>query len=178
MPVQPQIRFLERIHYQQGAEPTFVPHYDSKSGDLRAWMWYVLSSRSRSSYSCSQVAQRPTTQTEARVHPMEMPEYRSTHELNNPCCLCASEEYEDDYTESAIYIPSFGPYSGKYVAGCASSSCGYLSTLSTLQRWGTFRLLTPFTVVDMERMYSMENLLRLEYPMRGTLVFLILEPKC
>jgi hypothetical protein len=42
MPVQPQIRLLERIHYQQAAEPIFIPHYDSESGDLRAWLWYAL----------------------------------------------------------------------------------------------------------------------------------------
>jgi hypothetical protein len=40
MPVQPPSRLLDRILLQQSElAPTFVPHYDRVSGDLRAWFW-------------------------------------------------------------------------------------------------------------------------------------------
>jgi len=40
MPVQPQIRFLERTSPSARNRADLCPHYDSKSGDLRAWLWY------------------------------------------------------------------------------------------------------------------------------------------
>ena len=142
MPVQPQNRFLKCIHCQQMAEPVFVSHYDSKSGDLRAWPWYF--SQAQMIVFANILAQWPVTQTEAPVHPMNLSEYRSTHQLNNPCCFCTSEEYEDDYTESAIYIPTFGPYSGKFVAGCATNSCGYIGMLPIIVACGTKESCSPF----------------------------------
>jgi hypothetical protein len=42
MAVQSRLRLLERIGEQQSAlVPTFVPHYDLASRDLRAWLWLV-----------------------------------------------------------------------------------------------------------------------------------------
>jgi hypothetical protein len=60
---------------------------------------------------------RPATQGGVRVAPERLADYRIVYIFRNPCCLCACE--------SAIYIPVHGPHSGKYVAGCATRSCGY-----------------------------------------------------
>jgi hypothetical protein len=73
---------------------------------------------------------RPMTKEWQRVHPEDFAGYRSAHKFKFPCCLCAAKP-ENPYIESAIYIPVFGPYASKYVAGCATGTCGYLS-MSTL----------------------------------------------
>jgi hypothetical protein len=42
-PIQPRSRLLERItHQQNNLVPTFVPHYNRMSGDLRVWFWHAL----------------------------------------------------------------------------------------------------------------------------------------
>ncbi|KIM77686.1 hypothetical protein PILCRDRAFT_90993 [Piloderma croceum F 1598] len=94
MPVQPRSRLLERIYYQQhNSAPTFVPHYDRMSGDLVEWRW-------------------PVGGTGQRVTPTGLSEYRMRHRFQFPCCLCPIDEFEIEYTESAIYLPVFGPYAG------------------------------------------------------------------
>jgi hypothetical protein len=71
---------------------------------------------------------RPVGETGQRVTPTSLSDYRMSHRFQFPCCLCPTDQFEIDYIESAIYLPVFGPYAGKYVAGCATNSCGYFST--------------------------------------------------
>jgi len=74
---------------------------------------------------------RPVSQAGLRVTPTDLSEYRRMHSFRAPCCLCACTGDTDAnaYCESAIYIAIRGPYSGEYVAGCASDACSYLSKL-------------------------------------------------
>jgi hypothetical protein len=82
-----------------------------------------------------------------------------------PCCLCACSDNVADYTESAVYVPAYGPHSGKCIAGCASRSCGYFGAFIFLR---SDIIAYPLFVVDMERMYSMDTLLLQRYPERST----------
>jgi hypothetical protein len=70
---------------------------------------------------------RPVTEWGERVTPSDMLSYRISHQFKTPCCLCATHNTTDDtrYTECAIFRSVHGEYAGEYVAGCASSSCGY-----------------------------------------------------
>jgi len=68
---------------------------------------------------------RPVTKDGKRVAPEDLEQYRKAHCFKLPCCLCARNENAGIYTEAAIYIPIWGPSSGKYVAGCARKICGY-----------------------------------------------------
>jgi len=61
------------------------------------------------------------------VLPADLPNFRLTHDFRGPCCLCARQDVEGTYTESAVFIGEDGPNFGKYMAGCASDQCGYLS---------------------------------------------------
>jgi len=83
-----------------------------------------------------------------RVTPTDLLNHRANHDFRAPCCLCAdvSSIHAAGYTESDIYIADNGPYSGEYVAGCASKSCGYL--------------------VCIERMYARRDLLLRRYTLR------------
>jgi hypothetical protein len=75
---------------------------------------------------------RPIMRMGAHVAPGSMGDYWITHNFKYPCCLCTHNEHESDYTEAAIYIPMYGLYADKYVAGCASKNCRYLSMLLLL----------------------------------------------
>jgi hypothetical protein len=66
---------------------------------------------------------RPSTM-EARVPPSDLRNYRLSHCMLGPCCLCPlADQNGPDFVEAAIY-PS-GALSGEYVASCASEKCGY-----------------------------------------------------
>jgi hypothetical protein len=122
-------RYLRQIHHQERlGTGAAILHYDPMSSGLRVWFW-------------------PVAQTGARVTPSDLAEYREAHSFRAPCCLCACSNPGNVYTETAIYISTDGPYSGEFVAGCASDSCGYL--------------------VGIERMYTKRGLLLKKYPPRS-----------
>jgi hypothetical protein len=67
---------------------------------------------------------RPTDDEEfKRVPPNELPDYRNSHMLENPYCLCLL--FGGSSKEVAIFIEIAGAYSGEYVARCAKNECGY-----------------------------------------------------
>jgi hypothetical protein len=76
---------------------------------------------------CVLGARRPVTEDGQRVTPSDLADYRITHQFRAPSCLCGCKTNNASYAETAIYIAKDGPYSGEYVVGCASDSCGYLS---------------------------------------------------
>jgi hypothetical protein len=128
MPAQSQLRYLRRIHRQERLVPAIILQYDPTSRDLHPWFWYVhdwSSQLQNDAEELNYLNQRPVSRTGARVTPTDLVEHRRAHDFKAPCCLCACSSIV--YTESAIYIAVKGQYSGEYVAGCASDSCGYLS---------------------------------------------------
>lgn len=73
---------------------------------------------------------RPVTQSGTRVAPSELSSYRDEHDFRMPSCLCViGAADENSYMECTIYLATSGPYSGEYVAGCASGRCVYLRKL-------------------------------------------------
>ena len=125
MPVPYFRRYLRRIsrHQQQGN----IFHYNSRIRDLCVWYWYVIVHlyHTRMKYSCT--TSRPLNDAEERIVPADLPTFRITHDFRAPSCLCAHHGIEGSYTESALFIAEDGPNLGKYMAGCASRHCGYLS---------------------------------------------------
>lgn len=119
--------YLDDIREQRRLLPYVILHFDPVSRDLQLWFW-------------------PATSEGVRILPSGFDFYRSSHDFRAPCCLCASEAFRNDYTESAIYVPQTGQYQGEYVVGCAYNRCGY--------------------VVAIERMYARRGLLIEKYPFR------------
>jgi hypothetical protein len=72
---------------------------------------------------------RPTDDNRRRVPPSDLLDYRNSHELDNPYCLCLLFVTSGGATpnEVAILIETAGAYSGEYVAKCARNECGYFS---------------------------------------------------
>jgi len=102
---------------------------------------------------------RPVTKEGMRVAPSDLAQYCVSHQFRAPCCLCACIVIGSRYTESAIYLASAGQYSGEFVAGCASGSCGYLSmTASPSDAFGR-ALLMLTSAVGLECMYPRRGLL-------------------
>ncbi|KIM73385.1 hypothetical protein PILCRDRAFT_15292 [Piloderma croceum F 1598] len=104
--------FLKRIHDNQQPCSAVILHYNPISRDLPAWFW-------------------PVTSDGRRVFPSNLLDYRNFYDFRTPCCLCAINGVS--FTESAIYVAVRGPYSGEYVAGCASGVCGYLERLYAMR---------------------------------------------
>lgn len=66
-----------------------------------------------------------------RVHPSDLVDYRTTHQMLGPCCLCPLvSNNQPDFVEAAIYMPSEGDHAGKYIANCARDLCGYQGQLT------------------------------------------------
>ena len=74
---------------------------------------------------------RPITQTGERVPPSDFDGYRVNYDFRAPCCLCANDAVGGRYTESAVFLALDGKYTGEYVAGCASDTCGYIGGCSS-----------------------------------------------
>jgi len=121
-------RYLRRIRRQERLNYALILHYDYESGDLRPWFW-------------------PVAENGQRVTPSDLLNHRLSHQFRVPCCLCAYNTTTAIYTESAIYLAIQGEFSGEYVAGCATDSCGYL--------------------ICLERMYSRRGLQLKKYPARN-----------
>jgi len=127
--VDPRIRFLKRIALQQNWDwgQAAILHYDSVSRDLRTWFW-------------------PASVQENRVTPDAILDYRISHKLRCPSCLCAASDIDTAYTESAIYKSTHGTYSGEYLVACAAGRCGYL--------------------ISLDRMFGKRGLILGQYPVR------------
>ena len=64
-----------------------------------------------------------------------MRQYRSTHRMMGPCCLCPLiYPSGPDFVESAMYFATTGLHAGLYVASCANDRCGYLGKLDPIMR--------------------------------------------
>jgi hypothetical protein len=72
-------------------------------------------------------APRPINNTGERIAPVNIPQFRLVHDFRAPSCLCARQGIDGSYSESAMFVAEDGPDLGKYMAGCASGRCGYLS---------------------------------------------------
>jgi hypothetical protein len=70
---------------------------------------------------------RPLNDAAEQIAPADLLNFCLMHEFRAPCCLCACQGVESNYTELAMFIAEGGPNLGKYMAGCASEHCGYLS---------------------------------------------------
>jgi hypothetical protein len=113
------------------------------------------------------------TETGERVFPSDLLEYRRTHEFRGPCCLCASLDSSDAsvYTEASIFVAIVGPYTGRYVAACATDQCRY---------WGEPFLLPSATrpcnlaelvqTVCIEELYDELGLLVKRFSKRGAIL--------
>jgi hypothetical protein len=110
---------------------------------------------------------RPSTRGE-RVHPSALREYRKTHRFLGPNCLCPLlEEGEPDFVESAIYMPTSGPWAGFYVASCARERCAYLGGYFIIQS-PIKQCLTYITLtVVLESLYPALGLPIRSYTKRG-----------
>jgi hypothetical protein len=77
---------------------------------------------------------------EARVPPSDLCNYRSSHRMLGPCCLCPlADQHGPDFVEAAIYVVPRGMLSGEYVASCASEKCSYFGKSLELPVNETFR---------------------------------------
>ena len=156
-------RYLRRIsrHQQRG----YIFHYDSTVRDLRIWYWYVVVVQP-----CCTVARwyatisRPLSDADERIAPADLPNFRLTHEFRAPCCLCACQDVEGNYTEAAMFIAEDGPNLGKYMAGCASKHCGYLSECLSSSIWWT-TIFIIFCLVCIDNMYTKINLVGRQFPL-------------
>jgi hypothetical protein len=112
---------------------------------------------------------RPVNEGGERVTPSNLLDYRRSHELQGPCCLCASlSPDESAYTEASIFLAKSGPSAGGYVAACATGQCRY---------WGNYKFplmivyisLTgpPTLTVGLEHLYNQRGLLVKRYPLLG-----------
>lgn len=67
-----------------------------------------------------------STLTQGRVKPSDLQDYRQSHRMLGPCCLCPMQDAtQPDFVEAAMYMITVGLLSGEYVASCARNRCGY-----------------------------------------------------
>jgi hypothetical protein len=102
------------------------------------------------------------------VVPSSLQEYRTAHQFIGPCCLCPLFEPEGRaiFTEAAIFIATFGPFAGEYVAKCAKGDCGYLGQFPCNSD-ATSLTLYPYGLVLLERIYPRYEVPVKKYPLRG-----------
>jgi len=69
---------------------------------------------------------RPST-THARIHPSDLNEYCTMHQMFGPCCFCPLVDVNGpDFVESEICMVGPGSsFVGEYVAMCKLQRCGY-----------------------------------------------------
>jgi hypothetical protein len=113
--------YIEEIRNSDNA----VLQYNRENDQLQIWAWWVI-------VICPAVEDSPFTVSRpatgnTRVRPSELRDYRESHRLLGPCCLCPMIDGNGpDYVESAIYEVSLGLFRGEYVASCARERCGYV----------------------------------------------------
>jgi hypothetical protein len=135
---------------------------------LVTWYWSVPKFEDRADD--SHAMDRPTDDNRRRVPPSDLLDYRNSHELDNPYCLCLLfvTSVEATPNEVAILIETVGAYSGEYVAKCAKNECGYFgeSAPPTFQQ-GHSGSTSLFATVPLERLYDQVGLRGKTYPLRG-----------
>jgi len=87
-------------------------HVDQEGGSVLKWIG---------------VSARPST-IEGRINPSDLHEHCRTYNVLAPTCIFPAmlEASLPDAVESAIYMPTHGPYTGLYVATCARDRCLYV----------------------------------------------------
>lgn len=110
---------------------------------------------------------RPVDEHGSRVTPTDLADHRMSHEFKAPCCLCASTLGGTSYTETVFHMEVTGEHRGRYVASCATNSCGYISKSSSIIQYAGLLIIC---LVVVERMYEKRGLLLMRYPRRGTLI--------
>ena len=68
----------------------------------------------------------PVNEAEERIAPSNLSQFHLVYNFRAPSCLCTCQGIKGNYTESAMFVGD-GPNLGKYMVGCASGCCGYLS---------------------------------------------------
>jgi len=114
-------RFLRQVRTARNE----VLSLDPVRRKLVTWYWSVP--KFEDCASDSDIMDRPTGDNRRRVPPSDLPDYRNSHRLDNPYCLCLLFVTSRAATpnEVAIFIETVGAYSGEYVAKCAKNECGY-----------------------------------------------------
>jgi hypothetical protein len=133
-------------------------------------IWYWLVSKFEDRADDSHVMDRPTDDNRRRVPPSDLRDYRNSHKLDNPYCLCLLFVTSAGVTsnEVAILIETVGAYSGEYVARCAKNECGYFGEWMppTFQQ-GHSGSTSLLATVPLERLYDQVGLRCKMYPLRG-----------
>ena len=75
-----------------------------------------------------------------RLPPDQLLTHRQTHAFTTPCCLCASIEGYQGYTETAIVVSDKGQYVSEYLAECMIKLCGYMGEPYPSDAWLLFNV--------------------------------------
>ncbi|KAH7905506.1 hypothetical protein BJ138DRAFT_1105928 [Hygrophoropsis aurantiaca] len=100
--------FMRRIWFEFDRNQKIL-EFHAPTKQLKVWRW-------------------PLTDTRTRVAPEDLNNHRVTHNFLGPGCLCASlttPSTDNSSTEALIFKPASGNHAGKWVASCASRTCGY-----------------------------------------------------
>ena len=145
-----------------------VLSFDPVLRKLVTWYWSVPKFEDHTDN--SHIMDRPTDNNRRRVPPSDLPDYRNSHELNNPYCFCSLfvKSVRATRNEIAILIETVGAYSGEYVVKCAKNECGYFgeSMPPTFQH-GHSGGTSLFATAPLERLYDQIGLRGKTYPLRG-----------
>ena len=175
-------RALRRERSVRFPDVRAVFQYNRFSNDLKPWFWYgyclhlVLSIDAHE----NNFAQRPVDDAGERVTPSDLLEYRNSHDFRGPSCMCASLDLDTAaYTESAIFVATCGPSTGKYVAACATGQCRYWGTSILLRSQpavyvSNLPLHPARRLVCLEQLYSEHGLLVKRYAPRGQIMLISL----
>ena len=112
----------------------------------------------------------PCLHRPVRDHVRVMPEGLHQYRYLGPRCLCPLFQQISNglaFTEAVIYITKVEPYKGKYVTGCAKSRCGYLGQSPFSPTSLMVRVLMPFDLVLLERIYNRIGVQLKDYSPRG-----------
>ncbi|KAI0057940.1 hypothetical protein BV25DRAFT_1841367 [Artomyces pyxidatus] len=88
-----------------------VMQYDPARRALGIWYW-------------------PINETGERIDPAHLQDYRRSHAMRGPCCLCPLTQSSGNSAiqsacEAAMYVKIVGRNTGEYVASCAQGLCDY-----------------------------------------------------
>ena len=90
-----------------------------------------------------------------------MQEYRISHRMLGPCCLCPMvDTRKPSFVEAAIYMASDGEHAGQFVATCAKNECGYFGALSYIVSVDCLHMLLHSTIGKILRQTRPHQMLR------------------
>ena len=79
----------------------------------------------------SDIYARPVNRRRERIAPSDLHDHRTTHHFQFPGCFCPLLDGGLGLKkETAVYMPTAGPYKNQWVAACATQECLYLGTWS------------------------------------------------